>query len=189
MSGRFPGSVVGGIAGFVLGVAVSATTMGVLAFSRTPNSLEMAKSVVPATTAPDRVKTYGHRIVLPAVASNEIDDAIASMGLPPVEQHRVHQDLDEGQYRLLWLTLWDWDTTDDKGDTISITGDNYRRLFVMRNRRTRIAIPEPKSRYLELRGEQTEDGIIAISLLSGAQPLALPRMSLGQSVRIEVDTR
>jgi hypothetical protein len=59
---------------------------------------------------------------------------------------------------------------------------------VLHNRRTRIAIPEPKSGYLELRGEQTEDGIIAISLLSGAQPLALPRMALGQSVKVEVDT-
>jgi hypothetical protein len=188
MSGHFPASMAGGIAGFVLGIAVSATTMGVLAYSRTSSSFETAKSFVPTTPDPGKVKTYAHRIVLPSVASGDVDDAIASMGLPPVEQHRVRQDLDEGQYRLLWLTLWDWDTANDKGDTISITGDNYRRLFVLHNRRTRIAIPEPKSGYLELRGEQTEDGIIAISLLSGAQPLALPRMALGQSVKVEVDT-
>src|SRR5262245_17483069 len=116
MSGRFPASVAGGIAGFVLGIAVSATAMGVLAFCGTTSSFETTKSFAPTTPDLGKIKTYAHRIVLPSVASGEIEDAIASMGLPPAEQHRTRQHLDAGLYRLLWLTLWDWDTTNDKGD-------------------------------------------------------------------------
>ena len=39
----------------------------------------------------------------------------------------------------------------------------------------------------KLRGEVSEDGIIAVSVLSGSQPIALPRMALGQPLRINID--
>jgi hypothetical protein len=38
-----------------------------------------------------------------------------------------------------------------------------------------------------MRGEATEDGNIAISLLSGTQPIALPRMLAEQTIRIQIE--
>jgi hypothetical protein len=58
----------------------------------------------------------------------------------------------------------------------------------LNSRRTRIAIPEPRSGYIEMRGEATEDGNISISILSGTQPIALPRMSPGQAIRFQIDS-
>jgi hypothetical protein len=175
----------GGLVGFTLGVALTACVMSIFFASPAPVSSRRSEQA-PAQQAP--VKIYSHRIVVAAVKRNDIDEAVATMSLPHGEQQRVRDDVDEGKYRLVWVTLWDWDTTTEKGDTISISSDVYRRLFTLHNRRTTIAVPEPKSGYLELRGEQSEDGVIAISLLSGAQPLALPQMTLGQSIRVEIDT-
>jgi hypothetical protein len=87
----------------------------------------------------------------------------------------------------LWLTVWDWDTAKETGDTISILSDGYRRYATLNNRRTRIAIPEPRSGYIEMRGEVAEGENISISLLSGTQPIALPSMPPGQAIRIQID--
>lgn len=185
MSKRIGTGIAGGIVGFALGVVATAGAMTILTPPATqPISGRRAESTPVALP----VKTYSHRILVAAVKPDELDQAIASMSLPHTEQQRVRDEVEEGKYRLVWITLWDWDTATEKGDTISVTSDLYRRLMTLRNRRTTIAMPEPKSGYLELRGEQTEDGVIAISLLSGAQPLALPHMTLGQSIRVEIDT-
>lgn len=175
----------GGLVGFVLGAVACGAAFSLFAPSgaAAPETVRRVEAPAPGR----EVKSYSQRIILAAVKAEEIDDAIATMGLPNVEQQRVRDDLAEGKYRLVWITLWDWDASRDTGDTISINSDAYHRLFTLHNHRTRIAIPEPKRGYIELRGEQTEDGVIAISLLSGAQPLALPRMTLGQSIKVEID--
>jgi len=185
MNMRFRAALSGGLVGFVLGIFVAGAAFSVFALSgQTPVAARRIEPAHPLV----QVKTYTHRIVLAAIGRQDIDGAVATMGLPHLEQQRIREDLEEGRYRLLWLTLWDWDASTEKGDTISISSDTYRRLFTLHNRRTTIAVPEPKSGYLELRGEQSEDGNISISLLSGAQPLALPRMSLGQAIKVEIDT-
>jgi len=173
----------------MVGVALSVATFGALGHSWTAIPSSSVKS------QPDILRTNvessavrPQRLLLFAVRSDELDAAIATMDLPAKEQRAVRNHLENGEYRLLWLTLWDWDAESSTGDTISITSDNYHRLLTLRNRRSKIAVPEPKSGYIELRGERTDDGIIAISLLSGAQPLAVPRMSVGQSVKLEIDT-
>ena len=54
--------------------------------------------------------------------------------------------------------------------------------------RTRIAIPEPRSGYIEIRGEVSEDDNISISLLCGTHPIALPSMSPGQVIKIQIES-
>jgi hypothetical protein len=186
MDKRSRTGLAGALVGFIFGVALTAGVMSVFFASSAPAPVSSRRSEQAQVQAP--VKTYSHRILVAAVKRDDVDEAIATMSLPHTEQQRIRDDVQEGKYRLVWITLWDWDTTNEKGDTISLTSDAYRRLFTLRNRRTTIAVPEPKSGYLELRGEQTEDGIFNISLLSGAQPLALPHMALGQSIRVEIDT-
>jgi hypothetical protein len=187
MDARSRIGLAGGIAGFVFGVVLTAGTMSVFVASTAPLTTSPRRSEQPLIQQP-QVKTYSHRILVTPVKHEELGDAVSSMNLPHTEQQRARDDVDEGKYRLVWITLWDWDASGEKGDTISIASDGYRRLFTLRNRRTTIAVPEPKSGYIELRGEQTEDGAIAISLMSGATPLALPHMTLGQIIRVEIDT-
>ena len=88
----------------------------------------------------------------------------------------------------MWLTVWDWDTAEETGDTISILSDDFRRYVTLNSRRTRIAIPEPRSGYIEMRGEVTVDDNISISILSGTHPIALPRMLSGQAIRFRIES-
>ncbi len=174
-----------GLVGFVLGGLVSGTVVDAWRHPVIP--------ITPAhaATGPARagqVRPLPQRIVLRAVQPQDVPAALETMGLDEAGRILVSHDLDARRYRLLWLTLWDWDAQNESdGDTISINSDDYRRAIKLLNRRQQIAVPEPRSGYIELRGEQTGDGIIAISLLSGAQPVALPRIAIGQTTRIEVD--
>jgi hypothetical protein len=52
------------------------------------------------------------------------------------------------------FTVWDWDTAEEAGDSI-LSGD-YRRHVTLNSHRTRFAILEPRSRYIEMRGEVAE---------------------------------
>ena len=51
----------------------------------------------------------------------------------------------------------------------------------------RIAIPEPWSGYIEIEGHETSDGVVAVSLLNGAEPLAIPCMRLGEKIKLALD--
>ena len=129
-----------------------------------------------------------NRVFLPAVAEDEIEQAIDSMDLPIEERQRVEADLAERKYRLLWLTVWDWDTDARRADTVGIASDEYSRGLVLSGERRRIAVPEPLSGFIDIRGERAADGIITVSVLSGLRPIALPHMSPGQTARIEIDS-
>ena len=130
-------------------------------------------------------KILPQRVILPVVTKDEIEAAIKNF--PVGVQPKIRKDVTSGKYRLLWLTAWDWDVAVELGDTVSILSNDYRRFVQLSTHRTRIAVPEPESGTIELRGEVSEDGIIAISVLSGSQPIALPRMALGQPLRITID--
>lgn len=164
-----------GLFGFALGALLSGGAVGAIGYSRV---------LVPSPVAIDE-KGPSPRVYLPTVKSDEIDTAISI--LPKKEQRKFREDVVNQKYELLWLTIWDWDTSEEEvGNTISITSDGYRRIVTLRAHRARTVIPKPKSGYVEFRGEATEDGNIAISLLSGLQPIALPRMPPGQTVKVEV---
>ena len=129
------------------------------------------------------------RVYLPGVAAQDYNQALDSMGLSPPERRQIRDDIAARKVRLLWLTLWDWDTQTESGDTILITAGDYQRRFTLSSHRTRIAIPEPRSGIIELRGERSEDGIIAISFLTGNRPVAVPYMRPGDTAKLEIDTQ
>jgi hypothetical protein len=129
------------------------------------------------------------RVYLPAVAAQDYNQALDTMGLSPAEQRQMRGDIQARKARLLWLTLWDWDTQTESGDTIVITAGDYQRHFTLSSHRTRIAIPEPRAGIIELRGERSEDGIIAISFLTGSRPVAVPYMRPGDTAKLEIDTQ
>ena len=177
-----------GFAGFILGAVLSGGAVGALGHSAStllsPSSDKPQAQVL--VEKADASLVLPQRIIVSGVKSDEIEAAINDF--PIGAQRKIRKDIASGKYRLLWLTAWDWDTAEETGNTISILSDDYRRYVTLNGRRTRIAIPEPRSGYIEMRGEVTEDGNISISLLSGTQPIALPRMSPGQAIRFRIDS-
>lgn len=163
-------------------------TLGALLSGAAVDALGKAGERVSSSTrqeAASRVVEHAFPVYLPPVESNEIETAISS--LPKKVQRLVREDLANKKYELLWLTIWDWDTAPgEEGDTVSITSDEFRRVITLNGHRTRTVIPRPKSGYLDLRGEVTGDGIIAISVLSGTQPIALAAMPPGRTERLLV---
>jgi hypothetical protein len=133
-------------------------------------------------------KTTGP-VILASVKEAELGDALASMGLSGDREGIVAAEVKRHQYRLLWLTLWDWDG-DVVPDRISITSGDYRRQMELSKSRKTIAIPEPPSRYIEISGDPHNSGYegwTTLALLSGARPIALSRLVAGRSVKIELD--
>jgi hypothetical protein len=171
------------LTGFALGALVAGGVVGLLSYSlaSVPSSATRIEARCANLVLPQRIS-------LSSIPEHELGDALQTMNLSPAEQVKLRDEVAGRKTRLLWLTIWDWDAQTEQGDTISVASDEYKRLFTLRNHRHSIAIPEPRSGYLELRGERSEDGIIAISLLSGMSPIALPRMTPGQTMRIEIDT-
>lgn len=173
-----------GLAGFILGAALTGAAIGALGHtaSTSPQPLAPQERVQNAVVIP----ILPQRIIMSRVKNDEIEAAINDF--PLGVQRKIRTDVATGKYRLLWLTAWDWDTAEgEAGNTISIYSHDYRRFVTLAERRTRIAIPEPWSGTIELRGEVSEDGNISISVLSGTQPIALPTMSPGQAIRLYID--
>jgi hypothetical protein len=169
-----------GLVCFTLGALLSGGAVGAIGYSRvlvpSPNTIQEV-AIDENGSSP--------RVLLPLVKSDEIETAISD--LPFKAQRQIRADMENQKYELLWLTIWDWDTSHGQdGNTISITSDGYRRIMMLRGYRTRTVIPKPKSGYVEFRGEATEDGNISISLLSGSQPIALPSMPPGRTVKVEI---
>ena len=172
-----------GLAGFVLGVALSGA-VGSAWKSSPANPLAPQSSV--SVNADASNATFPQRVVLTVVANDELETAIQSFAIGA--QPKIRQDVTSGKYGLLWITAWDWDTAPgEEPNTISILSNDYRRYIQLGARRARYAVPDPRSGSIELRGEVTEDDNVAISVLSGTQPIALPRMGTGQSVKLLID--
>ena len=168
-----------GLVGFTLGALLSGAAVDALG--------KVGERVSSSTMqeAASKVIESSFAVYLPPVEGDEIETAISS--LPKKIQPIIRDGLANKKYELLWLTIWDWDTAPgQEGNTVSITSDEFRRIITLNGHRTRTVIPRPKSGYLELRGEETEDGIIAISVLSGTQPIALAAMPPGRTKRLLV---
>lgn len=172
-----------GLAGLVVGATLSAAAAMALRPVAAPASVQPASAALAQKA--DSFKVLPQRVILSVVAKDAVEAAINNF--PVGVQPKIRKDVTGGKYRLLWLTAWDWDVAVELGDTVSILANDYRRFVQLNSQRTRIAIPEPESGYIELRGEVSEDGIIAVSVLSGSQPIALPRMAVGQPLRINID--
>jgi hypothetical protein len=185
-------------AGTALGVVLSPTVFGGVSsliheMQAPPVSGKHARigsPDAPAIVVPtfSEQKTTGP-VILSSVKEAELGDALATMGLGAERQRVIADEVNRHQYRLLWLTVWDWDG-DDTPDLISITSGDYKRQMQLPKSRKTIAIPEPPSRYIEISGDPRNtgyEGWTTLALLSGARPIALSRLVAGKSVKIELD--
>jgi hypothetical protein len=175
-----------GLVGFILGAVLSAAAGAAFGLSTSTLPLPDKSKTEMVSTKALSGYSVPQSFLLTIVENDEIEAAIKDF--PPKGQSNLREELANGTSRLLWLTAWDWDTAEgEPANTVLILTDNYRQIVSLNNRRTRIAIREPKSGYIEMRGVYTVDGNINISLLSGTQPIALPVMAPGETTRIAVE--
>ena len=186
------------VAGTSLGVVLSPTVFGgVLSLFHEMQAPPVAGKHArigspdsPAIVVPSfaEQKTTGP-VILSSVKEAELGDALVSMGLSAERQRIIADEVKQHQYRLLWLTVWDWDG-DATPDRITITSGDYKRQMELPKSRKTVAIPEPPSRYIEISGDPRNSGYegwTTLALLSGARPIALSRLVPGKSVQIELD--
>ena len=174
-----------GLAGFFLGAVLTGGAVGALQ----PSALSSPPWDLPQVRAPvalDTPRIVPQRIVASFIKAEEVEAAINTFAVGA--QRKIRKDVAAGKYRLAWLTIWDWDTAaGEVGNTVSILTDDYRRYVTLKERRSRVAIPVPRSGYIEMRGELSDDDHISISLLSGTTPIALPVMSPGEVIKVQIE--
>lgn len=180
---RGPAWLGGGLVGFTLGIAISAATIDAMGLSALTSPNKVHTDAIDQKTAP--FISIPQPIILSVVKDDEIEVAINDFSAK--SQPKVREDVRLGRYQLLWLTAWDWDTAaGEPPNTILISTGPYRQIVKLNSRRKRIAIRQPRSDYIEMRGLFTADGNINISLLSGTQAIALPTISAEQAIRIKI---
>jgi hypothetical protein len=177
------------LGGLLLGVAMSMATAG---SNGPPAQLKAARgssAPLAANTPTIAEQVSAGSVTLSTVKTAELADALASMDLPNDEQARIADDVEVGKYKLLWLTVWDWDG-DVIADRITIASGNYRRTLELPKSRKTIAVPSPSSTFIEITGDPRNVGYAGwttLGLLSGARPIALSRMVPGTTARIDID--
>lgn len=147
-------------------------------------------------------------IELRRVGPAELDAAVASMKLPPLERdrfleqimpsHVVSSELGMGPpqasvappavreasttLRLAWITLWDTDAMDS--DTVRFDSEGYSRTITLSKSPTTFAVPIPQSGVMNITGMRDGGGGITVGVMSGVRPVSLPIMSEGQVIGI-----
>jgi hypothetical protein len=162
-------------AGGLLGAA------GVAAFAYWPGEAARPRADLPCASA-----LRPGRLTLRPVAQHDLAKALDTMGLEHGHR-RTWLEQPSQRPRLLWLTVWDWDPESGLGDRVRISSGDYGRSLTLRSHRQEIAIPEPRSGRIEITGEAAAGDFIAASVLSGVYPVAIPYMSPGETVTIEID--
>src|SRR4051794_38749488 len=95
-----------GLAGFSLGVVLSAVAVAALGSSApTPSSPSFDK---PHAQAPAWSADASPALPQNLVKNDEVEAAVNSFAAGA--QRKIRKEVDSGKYRLVWLTLWDWDT-------------------------------------------------------------------------------
>jgi hypothetical protein len=124
---------------------------------------------------------------LSPVPRSEIGHAVQAMELSDPERASMVADLDSGRQRLAWISLYDSHTED--GDVVTVRSEGYSRTVLLRKQPTRIAIPIPASRAVDLTGAvDGGGGGVTVGVMTSSGPLALPPMAVGQTIRLPVGT-
>jgi hypothetical protein len=124
---------------------------------------------------------------LSLVSAEDVDQAIADMPESVTEQQReeLKEQVDSGQVRLAWLSLWDTHAQD--GDILRFESSSSFPIEVMAlNSKTTIAIPYPADGNVVVTGVKDGGGGITIALESGSAQIAWPTMQPGDNLDLPV---
>lgn len=191
-NGDPPGSGSGGIgkgglwakvAGAIAVLAVAGSAFW--AFSGSSDSL--TESEMNDRTAAYQTLVAGAGLPLALVSAADLDRAIDSMpeNVTPEQRTEIRQQVESGQTRLAWVTLWD--THAEDGDILRFESSASFPLEVTAlNTKTTFAIPYPADGNVLVTGVYDGGGGITIALESGAAQIAWPTMQPGDSLRLPV---
>src|SRR6476469_7589550 len=113
-----------GLVVFILGAVVSGSAIGAFGHSVSTVQPSDASHAQALSAGVDGSLVLPQKLIVLVVKDDEIEAALQD--LPEGAQRKIRKDVAAGKYRLLWITAWDWDTTQPIGDTISILRDEYR---------------------------------------------------------------
>ena len=119
------------------------------------------------------------------VGADEVDQAVETMPVPAEQREQIREQVQTGQVRLAWLTLWD--THSEDGDVLRFESDAALPIEVMAlNNPTTLAIPYPASGKVKVTGVVDGGGGITIALKSGAAQISWPTMQPGDTLDLPV---
>ena len=134
-------------------------------------------------------------IKVKAVEADELDSALDTMKLPPVERDSLRKALGDyyqvpapdtspevNQTVLAWLSVWDFATQD--GDIIHISSAGYEIDVPLLKGITRIAVPVDASSTAKVTGTTDGGGGITLGIMSEASPVSFPVIGIGQTLLI-----
>ncbi len=143
---------------------------------------DSAASVSPQNT-PQRTTPISAPAPKPAaVASSAVSRPAARPSIPaPVAQAAPEDDI---ELPLAWLTLWDH--RDEDGDIVRVVSEGYSRTVPILNTPVTLAVPVPASGVVNVIGIHDGMGGITVGIQSGATPVLLPVLSVGQVVGVPI---
>lgn len=121
------------------------------------------------------------------VSAQEMDQAIDSMpdSVSTEQKQELRTQIDSGQVRLAWLSLWD--THAEDGDILRFESSGSFPIDVMAlNKKTTIAIPFPADGNVLVTGVKDGGGGITIALESGATQIQWPTMKPNDQLNLPV---
>lgn len=131
-------------------------------------------------------------VQLTPVADAELDQALASMKLPPDQARALKQQLlgaptvqpGHQAMQLAWLEVWDARAED--GDVVHVSAAGYEVDVPMLHARTRIAVPVDASKSVVLTGVTDGGGGITLGVLTSMGVEQLPVLAPGASLTLPV---
>ena len=138
----------------------------------------------------DRLSAFGRvePLRLPAVAAEQIEQAIASMQLPPAQQAQLREltrpvpKVAAAGVRLVELTVWDTHSQD--GDVVALVSAGYRREIVLTNAPQTVVLPIDGAARMRLIGVHDGGGGITLGVRGADEQVLMPIMSEGQTLTL-----
>jgi hypothetical protein len=168
-----------------LGVALLAGVAGAAFFGMGAAQDSLTQQEVQQRQADYQASMAVGPIVVDRVSDDEVDDALATMGLDTEQKQELQEKVTQGRVELAWITIWD--THAEDGDIVRLESEGSPSVEVLaRNAPTTVAFPMPASGVVNLTGMVDGGGGITIAAKSGAAQVAMPSMQPGQSLGIPV---
>lgn len=132
------------------------------------------------------------------VATQDLGKALETMRLAPDQRQKLEAELSaidpnsprsattaaKDSTALVWVTLWDF--ADPDGDIIHVSSAGYEINIPLQKNQTRIAVPVDGSKAIKISGVRDGGGGITLGVQSGASPVSLPVLTVGQSITLPV---
>ena len=134
-----------------------------------------------ARDAAARAANFPDAIALPLVTAAERDEALDTMALPPEQKAVLLQEVENGDTRLAWLSIWD--DRDEDGDAVTVRSGGFSVQLDLYNAPARIGVPIGGD-GLTITGVRDGQGGITAGIQADGGPVLTPVLRPGQSIAV-----